>query len=68
MDYQQMEEHNVSIYKAQVSHFKLTGYSCLHRPSVSLRSALNFTPFQKCENIIATDRPCLVFICTSSSQ
>jgi len=60
MDYQQMEEHTVSIYKAEVSHVKLTGYLCLHRPFVLLRSApLNFTPFEKCENIIAMDRPCL---------
>lgn len=57
-----MEEHTVSIYKAEVSHDKLTGYSCLHRLFVSLHSALlNFTQFEKRENIIAMDRPCLVF-------
>jgi hypothetical protein len=61
MAYQQTEEHIVSIYKAAVRHVKLTGYSCLHRPFVSLHSAMpNFTPFQKCKNIIAMDRPCLV--------
>jgi hypothetical protein len=57
-----MEEHTVSIYKAEVSHIKLTGYSCLHRPFVSRCSALVIpTPFQKCENIIAMDHPSLVF-------
>jgi hypothetical protein len=62
MDYQQMAEHTVSIYKAKVIDVKLTGYSCLHRPFISLHSALlKFTPFQNCENIIAMDRPCLVF-------
>jgi len=62
MDCQQMEEHTFSIYKAEVSHIKLTGYSCLHRLFVSLCSALlNSTPFQKCENIIAMDHPSLVF-------
>jgi len=62
MDYQQMAEHTVSIYKAEVTDVKLTGYLCLQRPFVSLHSALlNFTPFQKRENIIAMDCPCLVF-------
>jgi hypothetical protein len=48
--------------RLKVSPIKLTGYLCLHRPFVSLRSALlNSTPFQKCENIIAMGHPSLDF-------